>query len=637
MRYAYSASIKLALTAVMAGLLLPATLSAYIINGSTVTLTASDRISDNTSLIQGFLNNATYTKIIIQPGAGNASWPVRPLFFNHSSTEIHLDANTVLEALAGGYPNGSDCVLKATSLNNIKVTGDSGARILMHKDEYAALAAAEWRHALNFMSCSNVTVSDVTLASTGGDGIYLGDATGTGYCSNVIITNVTVDGAARNGLSVISVDGLTVTGCTFKNTQGQGNAAAGGPWAGIDLEPNNSSEQLRNIVVDNCAFLNNGYCGFLQYTPMLSGSSGVLSMTVKNCTMQGNTTYGVRIAYVPASLSDSSNEAFQDCIISDNRDMGVWVAGKDRDSGSLAFTNCYLKNNNLSGSNTAFSIYNFSTATEIGGNIQLNNIVIEQPTNRAVSYFLHIDGTYGSIDNVSGTVYASGGALYTANTTNINVATASSAAQSYWKTDETVGAVANDSNGNCDGTLQNSPAWATGRIGGGLILTGTNQFVSVTNDASLNISTGDFSASLWFQRSNNAVTNNRLLYKGASDTTEIGYAVSGSNTALMLLLSNGVTRITTTCAIPSLDQWHHFAFTVNRSSGKAKLYMNGVYQTELNISAYSGGDISNTRDLLIGAANSSGWLAWPGKVDDIRIYKRVLSADEVVRLYSATP
>ena len=277
------------------------TLPAYTINGSIVTLVAADRTTNNTALIQGFLNNATYTKIIIQPGTGNASWLVDPLYFNHNNTEIHLNSNTILESRTGGYPYGTDCVLKATSLSNIKVTGDTGAEILMHKSEYANLSAAEWRHAIAIMNCSNVTISGLTLSDTGGDGILIGDTTGTGYCSDVTITDIIVDGAARNGMSVNSVDGLTVTDCTFQNTQPQGNAGANGPWFGIDFEPDYPGQRLKDIVIDNCAFSNNDQAGFVIYALLVDGSTEILNMTVTNCTMDENTKYGMIISCIPAS------------------------------------------------------------------------------------------------------------------------------------------------------------------------------------------------------------------------------------------------------------------------------------------------------------------------------------------------
>ena len=666
MRKVYSAII---MTGIMAWALFPAALSAsiflqtharasiqllssqvlavlYTDGGATATLQDSDYSSDNTTLIQGLLNGAAITKIVIPAPTGHASWPVCPLFIKHNNTEIHLNTNAVIEAKSGGYPGLYDSVLTIDGtparLSNIKVTGDAGSKIFMHKEEYTN---GESRTAVRFYACDTVTVSGLTLANAGGDGVYVSGKTDrTSYSTNVTITNVVVDGAARNGLSVISVDGLTVTGCMFKNTQGTNTVAVNGPWAGIDLEPNSATQRLRNIVIDNCAFLNNRDCGLLLYgyTGWYASSTEILSMTVKNCIMQSNK-YGIMISYLPGTLDDSSCMAFQDCTISDNKDVGVKITSKSKDAGTLSFTNCYLKNNYLVGAtglDAAFVINNWGGTTEVGGNVQLHNVVVEQPTCRSVSYFLRIDGTYGPtnypIDNVSGTVYASGGTLLSYKASNVNVATASNAAGSHWNLDETSGNTAYASNGGLNGTLYNNPTWTIGRIGGGLTLNGTNQFVSITDNDSLDIGTGDFSISLWMQRSND-VSNKRLIYKGGSDTPDTGYALMGTASGVLrlILCSGGIYR-TTECSIPNLDQWYHVAFTVDRVSGRARAYSNGICQAETDISAYNGADIANTKNLLIGAADSTGWLAWPGKADDVRIYKRVLDPGEVADFASGT-
>ena len=199
-----------------------------------------------------------------------------------------------------------------------------------------------------------ITVSGLTLKNAGGDGIILNDVASNGKwignCSKVTITNVVTDGCARNGLSVISVagdgsavSGLKVTNCTFKNSHGQGNVAPGGPWAGIDLEPNSNDEKLQDILIDNCIFQNNGGAGIQQNTPVLNGSTGILNITVKNCTMQGNGWYGIQVSYAPASLDDSSSIVFQDCTISDSQHAGIMINNKARDAGKLSFTNCSLK------------------------------------------------------------------------------------------------------------------------------------------------------------------------------------------------------------------------------------------------------------------------------------------------------
>ena len=387
-------------------------------------------------------------------------------------------------------------------------------------------------------------------------------------------------------------------------------------------------------MISNCAFLNNGgytggnYLGSgFVICAITMGSSSILNLTFENCVLQNNAKFGIYISYIQ-NMASTSSMLFQNCTIKDSKDCGFYIGIADTSICPLFITNCYFKNNNISAGVAPIQMDCCS-----GGTAELNNIVIEQCQNRTVSYCLRITES----NNVSGNVYTSGGSLSTINTTNINVTTTANTPQSWWKMDEASGSNANDSSGNCDGTLLNSPAWTIGRIGGGLTLNGNNQLVSVPNDASLNIGTGDFSISLWMQRSDNTATK-RLLYKGASAADEIGYALAGSNTWLSLLISNGVTRVTAAgCSIPSLNQWHHVAFTVDRTSGKVTSYLNGVYQSQVDINGFSGGDISSTVDLLIGAASSTGWLAWPGKIDDVRIYKRVLSADEVLRLYSATP
>ena len=223
-------------------------------------------------------------------------------------------------------------MLTVVNLSNIRVTGDAGSEILMHKAEYASLLPAEGRHAVNIWSCSTVTVSGVILANTGGDGIFLA---GTNTNSNISITNVIANGCGRNGVSVLNVNGLTITNCIFENSEGEGNVAANGPWSGIDFEPTFPFQTLRNISVSICYFKNNGGCGFVFYGPGLSGSTGILNMTVTGCVMDGNGANGIAFACVPASLSSDSSVVFQDCTIINNEGAGVWLDSKSAAAGTL--------------------------------------------------------------------------------------------------------------------------------------------------------------------------------------------------------------------------------------------------------------------------------------------------------------
>ena len=67
----------------------------------------------------------------------------------------------------------------------------------------------------------------------------------------------------------------------------------------------------------------------------------------------------------------------------------------------------------------------------------------------------------------------------------------------YWPFNETSGTNAPDLSGNGnDGTLVNSPDWVDGVVGKCLDFGGTDEYVFVADDASLNFGTGDFSISL---------------------------------------------------------------------------------------------------------------------------------------------
>ena len=86
---------------------------------------------------------------------------------------------------------------------------------------------------------------------------------------------------------------------------------------------------------------------------------------------------------------------------------------------------------------------------------------------------------------------------------------------------------------------------------------------------------------------------------------------------------NGITDATLT-----MNNWDHIVGTHN--NGKWVLYKNGVIVSE-KISSLSYTDNSNP-SFEIG--NSGGWGAFYGKIDDLRIYNRELSKNEITQLYN---
>lgn len=108
----------------------------------------------------------------------------------------------------------------------------------------------------------NIVIRGFVINDFATDGIEItGDNTGSGPCTNVLIENCTVNNCRRNGMSIISVINCTVIGGSYTGT----NGALGGPWAGIDVEPNQDCF-LENVNLIGVGTGNNDGAG-IQFTP----------------------------------------------------------------------------------------------------------------------------------------------------------------------------------------------------------------------------------------------------------------------------------------------------------------------------------------------------------------------------------
>jgi hypothetical protein len=80
----------------------------------------------------------------------------------------------------------------------------------------------------------------------------------------------------------------------------------------------------------------------------------------------------------------------------------------------------------------------------------------------------------------------------------------------------------------------------------------------------------------------------------------------------------------------SLDTWHHIMCVVDRMTNTISLYDNGVLASApSDISTV--GSVSSANSLHIGSYLTNHHVL--GLIDDVRIYNRALSAEEVKQLY----
>lgn len=167
-----------------------------------------------------------------------------------SFQSMQWSAGVSLRAVQGAFPSEATPFVLIQDATGAALHGAAGAVLTMRKDDYHD---GEHRHGVSILTGHDVTVDNLQIRDLGGDGVYInGSGDQSQPSTNIRLDNLLCENNSRNGLSVINVNGLTVTNSAFKNTRRLDPAvAANGPQAGIDFEPNFKAQQLRNIVVSD--------------------------------------------------------------------------------------------------------------------------------------------------------------------------------------------------------------------------------------------------------------------------------------------------------------------------------------------------------------------------------------------------
>lgn len=197
----------------------------------------------------------------------------------YSNTTVNLNGNIILN------PNDlTDYnIVTIRQRNNIIIQGGGSivGDVVTHTGTTGELGMG-----ISIYDGNNITIKDVSVKNCWGDGIYIGqaEATTTSYSSNILIDNVTIDSNRRQGISIISVENLTIRNSRIINT---GAIKFTSPGAGIDIEPNIANAMVRNINIEGCYFNGNnqGVSGDLLITALIFGSTvnATFSATISNC------------------------------------------------------------------------------------------------------------------------------------------------------------------------------------------------------------------------------------------------------------------------------------------------------------------------------------------------------------------
>lgn len=164
-----------------------------------------------------------------------------------------------------------------------------------------------------------------------------------------------------------------------------------------------------------------------------------------------------------------------------------------------------------------------------------------------------------------------------------------------------------------------------GKTNGAMGFDGLTYRIRMDSDDSLSPGTGDFTLSAW-AKTDNTITNDRIfcnhhlkweLWSGGS-----GEARSSIGNTADRIISYG----------PNIEdgEWHHILATYDRDVNMT-LYVDGELADQDDISSYSAVDLDSDT-VTIGSYAGGTSYVWNGSIDDVRMYKRVLSENEIQKL-----
>ena len=179
-----------------------------------------------------------------------------------------------------------------------------------------------------------------------------------------------------------------------------------------------------------------------------------------------------------------------------------------------------------------------------------------------------------------------------------------------------------DSSGNGNvGTISGATWTGAGQYGSALVFNGTSALVTISNSASLQLTTA-MTLEAWV---NPSVVNSAwrdLIYKGNDN-----YYLEGTSTASGVPAGGGTfgganANAYGTAALP-VNAWTHLALTYDGAT--LRLYTNGVQVSSL---AQTGNIATSTNPLQIGGDSFYGQF-FQGTIDEVRVYNVALTAAQI--------
>jgi hypothetical protein len=222
----------------------------------------------------------------------------------------------------------------------------------------------------------------------------------------------------------------------------------------------------------------------------------------------------------------------------------------------------------------------------------------------------------------------------------------------YWPLDEVTDKATIDASGNGnDGFVNGYPELVQGKFGMTMSFDGVDDFVYVGNDPGFDHGTGDFTISAWIKTTYVELDEDPTIFgKGGDSEGGIRYCllIHETHNSIRLVLDNDKAKYWPEGQIPVTDdQWHHIIGM--RDGTILRIFVDGVQDSGvMQTDTMANTDFTIPADYDIGATSQYGAFIgvihshakghlqkfFKGLIDDVAVWNRALSEEEVRHLYN---
>ncbi len=172
--------------------------------------------------------------------------------------------------------------------------------------------------------------------------------------------------------------------------------------------------------------------------------------------------------------------------------------------------------------------------------------------------------------------------------------------------------------------------------------TGGNRHLEFDSSSSLTAGYGSLSVSLWIKCSEQTGTQIVAVHGNVGSANDGWNIYKTGSDLYMRCNSGGVNDNAHKAAVSysgmEVGKWYHIVLVLDRNGNKLRGYVNGstngVVASTSYTDTFTSDAIGSSYNLAFGIRNSLNDYEWKGWMDDIAIWKRALSADEVFDIYN---